>query len=279
MKIKHYKYFKFIYIFLLSNSYNVVFSQQYVNDLFELNLKGEIKSIMDTCFYTENNLRKRIHIIEFNKIGQKETEVFYNENDTFENRNTYIYDDKNRLVKSIIYNSTIHEIQNIFTEDYDSIGNSIEKQFNGNFVLEAMTISNSIHDYKNKKQIQLHYSQDNSLDEIDTLIFNSKGFLVKEIFFDTKDSLSTNIFYLTDNKGNILEESCFLPDSNLIWKNNYSYDFNNNITQIYIYDADLQLVSESRYDYLYDKKGNWIDLLFYENEELISHTKRKINYK
>jgi hypothetical protein len=110
--------------------------------------------------------------------------------------------------------------------------------------------------------------------------------------------------YNYDNEGRMTEWYCLYPNGNLLWKYEYQYDArgnktewqvkggnnqptqihrykhddNNNMVEENIFNPDGRLVSRFTYTYRFDKAGNWIEKIKYENNQPVEIREREIVY-
>ena len=83
-------------------------------------------------------------------------------------------------------------------------------------------------------------------------------------------------FTIYNEKGNIIEENYYDSDGNLSSKDTYEYDENGNNIEKNNYDSNGKL--DSKYTYEYDKNNNWTQRIEYKNTIPHRITERIIEY-
>jgi YD repeat-containing protein len=247
---------------------------QNINDLQKLNLKGKIESIVDSGYYAIENELDKVHHIEFDKVGNRISQIYYRIKDNDSIVHQYKYNKRNQIIEEVLLNSRI--VQNVYKYNYDSINQIKRKQFDSNNNLEAVFVS--VLNPNGNIVIEYIYNSENQLEEIDTFIYDDDRMLIKEVSYDPIDSLSSYLIYQNDKRGNPVKESCLLPDSVILWYSLEKYDSNDNVIEHNQYNSFGELKTNSTYSYVYDFQGNWILCKFIKNGEVKYIRKRTLKY-
>lgn len=158
---------------------------------------------------------------------------------------------------------------------YDNKGNVIKKIELGDFPLKIK------YKYDNHgKMIERNYYKfHGSLSSKVTYRYNANGDCVEVNSFDAKGKLRIKNTYKYDDNGNCIEEKVldFFDSEIIIW-HTIKYDQYNNELEYNYYDS--KGISSTRYSYIYeyDKNGNWIKNISYNNNSPKYVEERKIIY-
>ncbi|MCD4683422.1 MAG: hypothetical protein K8R86_09090, partial [Bacteroidales bacterium] len=113
--------------------------------------------------------------------------------------------------------------------------------------------------------------------------YGLKGDLIESKEYDSDNSLTEKINYKYDDENNIIEMKHYYPFDGSIDIKTYKYDrFNNEIEESYKatknWINDYEIDDKYKFDYKYDKNGNWIYCLYYLNGFPKNITIREIEY-
>lgn len=264
---------------------------------FFFNKKG---LVLEDDYKVPGQTRFTKSIRNYDERGNYISSDFYHSDSLFNKRSVYKYDSKNNRIEEYSYNSK-NELQNKRTYIYDNHGNIIEDHYlttsdnsihkivyqfdnNNNIIVESEFIMDSLVSAKNKKydvnnnlieanyifsDEQLNYKTINEYDSLRNIRksfnFNPTGTLDEEsvlkkgaifdefeIYKKLNGKLYLDSYYKTTKDDYTIEEKHF--DS----------------------DGKLQMYLETKFEY--DKNGNWIKKIEYEDGEVINITEREITY-
>ncbi len=99
--------------------------------------------------------------------------------------------------------------------------------------------------------------------------YDSKGYLVKDSYYDTEGKFTGYIVYENDENGNKIKESYYNSEDKLSSYSVYEYDESGKKTKcLWYYYSDGKLVFYNVYEY--DKNGNYVkESLYDDNGKLI----------
>lgn len=234
------------------------------NDLQRMNLKGNVKEVMETDFKIENNLTaksKKKQFYEFLPGGRlKRIENFLIETVTY-----FAYDKKGR-VTSERTNRTNDKAEKNYTYPNDSVVIRSYKSGEFNSVTKSVL--------KKNKEIEIYKKLDFT-EFKETYTYDSKDRIIK----------SYGLYYYPDKVDTIkisasYHKKCLNPVSQAFEKP-FSKDILNrrcDIIRHQTINKDGIIIREYDYTYIYDKKKNWIERKTYSEGKHINSTKRQITY-
>lgn len=233
---------------------SAVFSQPECTDLLKYQLKGKVRSLMETRyslqgkgkhatkdkvlyqkltlfneygFEMEVTLYKNEEIYLISKYlcgpDGKQTEMNeYNPDGTLNLNVSYVYDDKGFIIKAIYKWADIHNVGEI-CENTDYYYEIIRN--------ELFTKVIYVNDYR--------------------------GFCLEENYLTADSLLSFKIVNRYDFRGNKTESDYLHGNERLSWMTKYYYDRYNNVIESKVFKSNYIAVY-SRYIYQFDEMGNWI---------------------
>ena len=263
------------------------------NALLMMNLKGKVKSIQQISYKAMDNggviqkgekgsLSDQSSVnsdfsMQFDDTARTVKEVFYNVKDLTINhryddtknieiveqsessgkvffKNTYKYNDRGKVIEETmtqIFKDNV-SFDNKFILKYDEKGNLIEKSYYSSRYKDE---SKSIYTY------------------------DSKGKLISKADYNEKNILWNKETYKVDTKGNIIERNYYKPDCVAIAHTFIlKYDSNNNVIQKEYYQPAGKLSKTYSYKYEYDKTGNWVKRIDFENGKATFILERQLEY-
>lgn len=237
---------------LIGLSENGLNNRSIWNDLKDNNLHGNVKSIHDCCYEADKINGEIItgkleskELTIFDRNGN--IEVFSSNFESYRNENKY--DSKGNKIESIKYDSD-GSISYIVTYIYDEYGNMIE--YSGKY-------------------------PDGKLFMRDISRYNKDGFKIEEtLFFETK--IASNESYRYDDIGNMIESISYKSDGRISHKFLYKRDEHGNLIESKLYNANGIIDRVWSCEYKYDKRGNWINQIRYDDNNPTSITERVIEY-
>ncbi len=164
-------------------------------------------------------------------------------------RSELFYDDFENLIKEVVYASN-NQVESEVAYKYDQRHRLIEENHN-----------NSLGNKKWKQTFQ----------------YCKKGLKEKEYFFTTNDSLLQQIYYKYNKRNKLVEKAIYNASGELIEKSENKFEKNGNIAETNSLLQDGVLINQ-KYQYKYDKSGNWYFLVQYKNDNLEKTIERELEY-
>jgi hypothetical protein len=283
-------------VLIFLNKYKLAFSDEQKNDLTELGLKGNVKSVLikhDGQFYEANGFnkegfllyRKQGYSAEFtmnykrdsdNKLNEIEAVRFATDGKTIDrNKTKYYYDSKNKLKKVEEYPFGMNKN----TQNYI---------YNSRGILSEIVFKYS--DGSISQKIKFKYDKNDSIiDKIDTRFeeygifvsrnsfsYDIEGRIIKDVEFNTNDE-STIVHkyeYVYDKNGRKIEK-IYSDNGGLVSRNKYIYNESGNlISEKYVYGDGIEILTE----YTYDEHSNWIRKNIVDEDGTVTIETRIIQY-
>lgn len=191
----------------------------------------------EELFYDENGALFEKIITKLNFAGSPIQSVVMDAHGNVQEKNTYQYDEKERLLKQ---------------SGYDASGKLAEKSYY-TYQNDVLNQYLSFSEYENKKIL---YKYDAQKNPVELLVYHSKTnvFLEKVTQeFDRNKNLITANYW--DEK-NILKSSV-----------SYKYDEKDNLLEYIVLDIDKSILDMFSFVYQYDRYSNWIGQTVYKGRE------------
>jgi hypothetical protein len=234
------------------------------------------------------------------KIVEKNT---YN-NDILSLKETYKYNEKGYEIENVSYLLDVGwdepEIISKYIKKYDAEGNIKEEISSeiGGVITEKKIFQ--YHKNSNEKIVTINiFGIDDTLESINIKVYNLNNILIRSEELNAKNTLISKNVY--DDKGLLVKsffydevgrEEFYYYNSNQKLTSVLTYDLNHNLINKLIMDynskddilfnkvlnSNDEVISEIRYQYDYDIKGNWIEIVEYKNEFPKTIKVRKIIY-
>ncbi|MFA5557000.1 MAG: hypothetical protein WCY06_00040 [Flavobacteriaceae bacterium] len=262
--------------------------------------KGNV--YINKFYFSDDNLDiiSSIKHIVYNEIGNETENRDYDSNGNTLKRRTFNYDEKGKRISQSVYNPKGLEYKESYK--YDEKGNQIEwSWYNSDGKLKSKYPCK--YDEKGNLIEQSRYNSYGELKWKHTYKYDEKGNEIEESRYDSDGELDLKYTSKYDEKGNKIEESKYNPDGELVSKTTSKYDKKGNKIEWSIYNSDGELVSKHTYEYdekgnltaeynesllfgthsksylyKYDKKNNWIEKIWFEDNIPKQITERKIVY-
>ncbi|MDP3445792.1 MAG: hypothetical protein Q8T08_23270 [Ignavibacteria bacterium] len=283
------------------------FKNDGTNQLEGQNLKGEIKSVHDLTYKAvekfgeitkgereDGGLNNTFSL--YNKNGNREEFILYDEYDTIIQKYIYKYNDTDKLIEqiyilgkktvsktvckyndndkskeSITYNVN-GEILDKTISKYDNKENLIEiDYYNSQGDLNAKTKYK--YDKRGNNIEYVAYNSDGNLNFRQLYKYDTKSNVIEEISYDLNGNITGTTFYEYDNSNFKILDKHILPDGKIDSHQTFKYDKNG-----YIIEWNWNSLALKVYKYEYDKKSNWVKQISYLNEMPESICERKIEY-
>jgi hypothetical protein len=255
------------------------------NDLDQLNLKGNIKSITETfsskskLFAVPNEgfkstLDFRLNkIVKFNKHGNIIEEKHFSPDSLHSQNFSYNYNNNNKLVEVQIMAD--FPMADRITYEYNESSKLVKEKYIG-----ATTVCYSTKIYKYNSSGYISEQTSKGMNEI----FESK--LIYE--YDSNRRIINKTWY--DENNNIIQKYSYKYEDGVLKKmfydstelhkstENYEYDTYENVIDYKKFNSKNELTKHIEYKYLYDNQNNWIKKEVVQLNGLYYTVYRKIEY-
>jgi YD repeat-containing protein len=280
------KYFGIVFsIFLLISLPGCTAKKK--TDLQNLSLQGKVKQMIELQYYAEERFGKIEKgdayrqdgwdmVMDFNERGYYSKIIYVDSYGKDVGYTDYLYNDKNELFAEQNYNAE-GGFSNKHDYSYDEKGR-----------VTQVVILNSIDGLRGSKLIN-YDDKDNQVTESD---YNARGKLLrKEVRKLDKSGLpvETRIYNAEDNLVNYRKEkfdekglrnelTVFSPDEKVLMKVFFKYDQKENLILQEGVDDLGQAFLPMRYEYEFDKQGNWIKRVEYVGSKPTFVLERQFEY-
>jgi hypothetical protein len=228
------------------NKYNVngnlIYSEGYMPNSYKDSVKYDSNRlrIEEVIFKSDGSIDKTKH--KYNSAG-KPVEILHLFGDSLHGiRSLNKFDDKGNLIETLSYDVNGF-IRGKHTRKYDNVGNLIE---------------------------EIGYNPNKSIAWKNNFKYDSSGHKVESINNSINGNMSWKQVYKNDEKGNNIEVVQY-RNNKVDWKDSYKYDDNGHMIERV--ECDSTGFQISSYFCKYDKWGNIIEKLSYNNLKLDSITK------
>ncbi len=190
------------------------------------------------------------YIYKYNEEGNMIEKVWYNPDGGIIEKKAYKYDENSNMIKEIEYDSDGKSDITV-TNKYDQNGNVIEK---------------------------IEYDSDGKLYNTVTYKNDKNGNMIEGNWLDAEGNIQEKVSYKYNIKGQVVELSWYGPEDGSTEKYSYEYNENGHVIEYSRYDSDGSLNNKNTYKYEYDKFGNWLKKIIFENEIPKYILEREIEY-
>lgn len=266
---------------------NLIYSKAYNLDGFET-AQYYFKTIDSIEFYIQKNYDKKNNLIE---------KKHFDNNQNLKRVETYAYTKNWQVSEQSIYKPANNLIEkNIYF--YDSKNNLIElNEYNGNGTLQR---KNKYKYFNGIRKEVSYYDSTNALTLEQLTIYDTKGNLIREIYFYIADSTMREELYVYDDQNREVEFAVYHSGPfGLIQRSTYKYDNIRNEREkcdygwlnkpagceTLVYDKNNNEIKKidtyvgiSTWEYLYDENNNWIKKVEFKNAKAYSIIQREIFY-
>ncbi|MBU2558066.1 MAG: hypothetical protein KJ578_09840 [Bacteroidetes bacterium] len=108
--------------------------------------------------------------------------------------------------------------------------------------------------------------------------YDEEGVLREDYSYLNSGEFNMKFTYTYDYKGNIDRNFRFSADGNLKEVRHYKYDENNNIVSEIVKNDAGDTLKSTVYQYVYDKKNNWVEKTIIIDNQPVKLIKRKLTY-
>lgn len=243
------------------------------------NLKGKIKTVQITTYgadlkFGEPQKNDNIfnqEILKFNSEG-----LLISKNAEFENFE-YKYDNSNNLIFTSEKNKE-GKINTTNNKKYNENNQLVEEK-----IVQYGEILIKKYNYEKNKITVISYDANGKTSGAKQIReISENGSVSKVSNYNNSGDLTAEIKFKYDKNGNetqaLINHEFFMkgmPINEVINK----YDDNNKIVSTITNDENGVLLQEVKYSYEYDENKNWIKMIYYEDEKVVSITERKIIYE
>lgn len=253
------------------------------NDLTKKNLNGTIQSrevlvyeaMVKDGYVTNGNLKGGIKTT-YNKFGNKETLITYDENQKEISQWRYTYDDDNNLIEHVFSDEAVRRKISCTYNDKNQLISS--KEFVNDQLVKEMTYVYDEAGYEIESRASFVGSNGKSKS---IHVYDEKGNLRETNIYDEKDELQLKQLYTYNDQGQEIQQSIFTGDNSPSYKRKSEYDAKGNITKDAAFTGD-GVVNPSdtyKYKYEYDEKENWTTQIRYDyNGTADQFIEQKLSY-
>jgi len=187
----------------------------------------------------------------------------------------YTYDNFDHLVERISYDPSGTQIQEDIYH-YDKNGNLIEND-RYNLLLKQYNTFHHEYDKTGRKIEVVRRDSDGAAQAIRTFTYDNLG-TKSQTFEDMEYGYRSVTKYLYDEYGNEIESYEYEADGSIKLRYVTEYDENENIISRVICSSNGSVIRSFRYEYRYDRKGNWSRKTEYQNARPALVSVREIEY-
>ncbi|MBU1368907.1 MAG: hypothetical protein KJ754_00905, partial [Bacteroidetes bacterium] len=108
--------------------------------------------------------------------------------------------------------------------------------------------------------------------------YDEEGVLREDYSYLNSGEFNMKFTYTYDYKGNIDRNFRFSANGNLKEVRHYKYDENNNIVSEIVKNDAGDTLKSTVYQYVYDKKNNWVEKTIIIDNQPVKLIKRKLTY-
>ena len=225
----------------------------------KMNLKGEVKTILQTEYGMGDNASFKRIKYGFDIRGNKTEEVLTDESGAIQYKSMYRYDKEGRMISESLTDNQV---------DF-SLGKS--HKYSGNRLIETrvsskgklITVMTYRYDTVNvvkrgPDSLKISYNDADKNWEITTFRYDRSGNLVEEIN-EQSDGDYFRYLYKYDENNRRIEKAEFNRQGRSVFKAEYEYDEYGNVSREYSgYTGGMN--TNLTYVYVYDDKGNWVEM-------------------
>lgn len=229
---------------------SILKGEQMLHDIDYYDITG--RHLKNISFRPDGNKSMGGLYFEYDRLGHLSQVTFYNKDSTVNSQTKFIYNKKGQKLSE------------------EHIGENNEQK------------SIYISEYQEKKNITkvLGKRSDGTIIEKILMKHNKKSQEIEKLSFNENNTLKSKIMFKYDNKGNLIEHIWCNSEGVPLNKYTKTYDKNNN----YIYGEKYRLIGKdslintTKRQIEYDKKGNILKYIFFENDKPTLIEEYKIIY-
>jgi len=199
----------------------------------------------------------------FDINGNKVRTIFFNSDGNLRRKLTYQYAKNGNLIKSSSFNKDGSLNYNLIYK-YDENRNITSSSYykpNGNLSYEYT----HKYDANGNKKESFTYNSDRILWKQNTYKYDELGNEIECNWYKKDNTLDSKNIYKYNERGDIIETNSFNKNGSLKYRITYKFDLNGNEVESKFFNSDGSLKNHKVYKYNYDKNGNWIKRIEYNN--------------
>lgn len=269
------------------------------NDLSDLNLKANVKSVLEISYGAQDNFGK-IEKGERNREKGLDTYITFNSEGNFIEENDFKKSESSaESYLGINYQQLVSKKINKYDENgnwtgakqYDSKG-SLYQSWVAKYDDKGNRKEISSYDSEGKKIYNKKEKYDSKRNEIELSVYDSNGDLedklkskfnksnkkIEERSFKKHEELENIFIFKYDSEGNRIEYKMLSNTRELNLRGTKAFDNNRSVIESKTYTSSNKLVEDFKYVYEYDKKSNWIKQVVYNFGIPKYLIERKIEY-
>lgn len=254
------------------------------NDLKEMNLKGNVKSVRQTTYKAVkigDNVEKGGRKLErksdldffilFNANGNKSEQYLFKADSSLDRKLIYQYDDKGSTTQEDRYDAdgTLTH-KTAFSYTYDSKGKVTER---------IRTADGRSYTYTSK------YDDKGNIIEWDAdgkpesaYKYDGNGKVIEVAYYKADGGADWRYTYTYDSNGNKYEETWYQSGTKFVMKYLWKYDDKGNVVGCVWVDSKNKSRKQFQWSYEYDKHGNWTKQIEYRKDKPVFVTERQLAY-
>jgi hypothetical protein len=248
---------------------------QIQNDLTELDLKGKVKSVIESSYpKTHKYWDQKDFEYYFDNIGYLQKKIEYN----FNTYKQFEYNQNHQISEINHYDindSLIFKTKFIYKNQKLSNQNVLNSK---NEIVQTVNYEYSKTSDSNNLVIEKAYNYKGDLIHHNSNLQNQKGQDLKWNEFNLKGQLQFSNELTYNKNGEIIEYVKMDSMNNLKWKWNKVYNSKNLETERKLYNPELDKETIRFSTYVYDNQGNWIIKHLIQNNDTLKTFSRKIKY-
>lgn len=224
------------------------------------NLKGKVKSVIDSAYFTGDNTELSIR-------GQHGRKIEFDTAGKITSTSAWI----NKKTISADSSDISYQVDDMGKFEFDRI---TDRDIDLGIKLNDIRIFDEgrvVENYATAQNQMLYKKYERNYDKNFNLVEFKK--------FDTSNTLIGRYTFSYNDKQSILEWDLYNNTGLLFKKIRYNYDDNNNETNYAIYTGNGSLVDQFNFKYSnYDTTGNWLTIHKYKNGKPFAVMQRRIEY-
>jgi hypothetical protein len=190
----------------------------------------------------------------------------------------YVYDRKGNIIHNTVkeQDGTV-SVQNNYM--YNDRGQETQREY---LLGSSKTITKTAYDFIERTSVQTRYKNDTIFDGKALIAYDRKWRAVEIKSYGRNGALSSRIEEVRDRRGNVILSRWYNSSNKLYEFYKYSFDKRNNrigIQQYTLKAGDTSLGQTTKFDYIYDRKGNIVKEGLIMDGKLLWVTKTEFKYR
>lgn len=270
---------KSVLAFMLAMVVVTGINAQSKNDWYDMQLKGKVKSIKtkETHRYKKNGVfteweKSYSRLTQFNPTGFRTEYTEYYANDSISYKITYKYNGRDKTAELSYFDKllkpTVKKTHKL--DDKGRLSEILEYSRDGEL---DRRYAYAYDDRGNLAEV-IYYKKDGTLGNKTTYKYDDKNNRT-EWKLETPGYATSSRKFIHDDKGNMTEETWHNGKGEIDFRFVRTYDANGNKIQELKYKGATQLLDMTKWNYEYDKKGNWIKKIDLTSDGIDFHTEER----